>query len=65
VNTGPPSTPWASIGLLVLGLVLFYAAARVDTAPRLHDRVSRALSKVLFLLSGASLAAAVVAGVLG
>src|ERR1700712_500093 len=65
VQDTPPATPWASIGLLVLGLVLFYAAARIDTTVGLRGRVSRALITVLFLLSGATLAAAVVVGVLG
>lgn len=58
----PTATPWASIILLAIGLALFYAAAATDTGPA--TRLRRPLSKLLFLLSGASLAGSVVAAVL-
>lgn len=64
MDDAPPGTPWASIGLLVLGVVLFYAAARADTSGR-PGGAPRLLVWALFVLSGGSLAAAVVAGVLG
>ncbi len=62
MDQAPLATPWASIGLMVLGLALFYAAAAIDTGPPVRFR--RALTRLLVLLSGASLVGAVVSGVL-
>ena len=62
MNQTPPGTPWSSILLLVLGLALFYAAGATDTGPPVRFR--RPLTRLFVLLSGASLAGAVVAGVL-
>lgn len=59
----PMPTPWGSIILLIVGLALFYAAAATDTGPA--TRLRRPVSRLLFLLSGASLAGSVIAGVLG
>jgi hypothetical protein len=63
VNDTPLSDPWAAFGLLVLGLVLFYLAACIDTGgPSGPGR--RALTRLSLLLSGASLVAAVVVAVM-
>lgn len=62
MDQAPLTTPWASIGLMVLGLALFYAAAAIDIGPPVRFR--RALTRLLVLLSGATLAGAVVTGVM-
>jgi hypothetical protein len=59
----PIATPWASILLLIMGVALFSAAAATDTGPA--NRLRRPLSRLLLLLSGASLVGSVIAGVLG
>ena len=58
----PPPTPWASIGLLILGLLLFNGAARIDIGPPVRFR--RALTRLAVALSVASFAAAIAVGVL-
>ena len=57
----PPPTPWASIGLLVLGVALVGLAARADTSP--HRRAGRRLALVLFVIGVASLVASVLVGI--
>ncbi len=63
VNDVPPSTPWAVIGLLVLGVILFYAAFVIDTGGP-PGAVRRTGTRLLVLVSGVSLVAAVVVGAL-
>jgi hypothetical protein len=63
VNETPLSEPWAAFGLLVLGLILFYMAACIDTGGPAGP-ARRALTVLSVLASGASLVGAVVVAVL-
>ena len=56
----PIPTPWASIGLLVLGTTVLGVAARVDTSA--HVRAGRRPARVLFGFGLACLVASLIAG---
>lgn len=56
----PVPTPWASIGLLVLGIALLGLAARVDTSAGVH--AGRRPAVVLFAFGLALLVASVLVG---
>ena len=62
MNSTPPTTPWASLGLWVLGLALVWAAIMTDTGS--PNVLGRALTRLLTVLGGVSLASAVIVGVL-
>lgn len=63
MTTTPPPTPWAVIGLLVLGVILFSAAFVTDTGGP-GSPVRRAGTRLLVILSAAALVGAVVTGAL-